>query len=281
LRPGTSTEAKWRRRFDTRFPPLPPGLTDEDILPDGEVADLSECGESERAALASVAGAWLGRERARVTRRLGIVSAGAASKAAGRSAWEIGRRAGADLVPAEAAEEAVEALAAVRADLDLEQLRRSLWIGCRRAASLLVSMRLDRRCALFERTDMGNAERWHARFGEDYLYTTAKGWLGWDLRRYRVLNQEKDTTPAEVQGSVFEMVRAIQREADFIRDSGWPENEEIEPDLLDELEEDPRREGGMNRMIGVGSKAMRLADKLRAWGRASEASGRIGCIPIW
>jgi DNA primase len=59
------------------------------------------------------------------------------------------------------------------------------------------------KCAQFERTDMGNAERWLARFGQDYLYTTAKGWLGWDGRRYRVLNQEKDSTPSEVMASVF------------------------------------------------------------------------------
>jgi hypothetical protein len=58
------------------LPPLPPGLTDEDILPDGEVADLSDCGESERVALMSVANAWLKRELGRVTRRLGMISAG-------------------------------------------------------------------------------------------------------------------------------------------------------------------------------------------------------------
>src|SRR3546814_5157503 len=62
-------------------------------------------------------------------------------------------------------------------------------------------MLLDMRCAEFQRTDMGNAERWFARFGRDYLYTTAKGWLGWDGRRYRVLNQEKEVTPAEVTSS--------------------------------------------------------------------------------
>src|SRR3546814_17488614 len=67
---------------------------------------------------------------------------------------------------------------------------------------------------------MGNAERWFARFGRDYLYTTAKGWLGWDGRRYRVLNQEKDVTPAEVMASVFETVRAIQRESAIISDTG-------------------------------------------------------------
>jgi DNA primase len=74
----------------------------------------------------------------------------------------------------------------------------------------------------FERTDMGNAERWHARFGQDYLYTTAKGWLGWDGRRYRVLNQEKDSTPAEVMASVFATVRAIQDEAHFVATPAGP-----------------------------------------------------------
>src|SRR3546814_20141772 len=81
-------------------------------------------------------------------------------------------------------------------------------------------MLLDMRCAECQRTDMGNAERWFARFGRDYLYTTAKGWLGWDGRRYRVPNQEKDVTPAEVMASVFATVRATQREAAFTRDTG-------------------------------------------------------------
>src|SRR3546814_18201808 len=62
----------------------------------------------------------------------------------------------------------------------------------------VAGMLLDMRCAEFQRTDMGNAERWFARFGRDYLYTTAKGWLGGDGRRYRVLNQAKAVTPAEV-----------------------------------------------------------------------------------
>src|SRR3546814_8590884 len=54
----------------------------------------------------------------------------------------------------------------------------------------VAGMLLDMRRAEFQRTDMGNAERWFARFGRDYLYTTAKGWLGWDGRRCRGLNQK-------------------------------------------------------------------------------------------
>jgi hypothetical protein len=52
---------------------------------------------------------------------------------------------------------------------------------------------------------------------------------GWDGRRYRVLNQEKDAIPAEVLASVFKTVRAIQDEAHFVRATGVPEDEEIDP----------------------------------------------------
>jgi hypothetical protein len=97
---------------------------------------------------------------------------------------------------------------------------------------------------------MGNAERWLARFGQDYLYTTAKGWLGWDGRRFRVLNQEKDSTPSEVMASVFTTVRAIQDEAHFVRDTGWPEWELLTEKQLEEFEEadkdDPRQPAGMD-----------------------------------
>src|SRR3546814_10439561 len=51
-----------------------------------------------------------------------------------------------------------------------------------------------------------------------FPYTTL--FRSWDGRRYRVLNQEKDVTPAEVMASGFETVRAIQRESAIIRDTG-------------------------------------------------------------
>jgi DNA primase catalytic core len=271
--------ADWRSRFDAAFPPPPPGLTEEEMLPDGRVADFSDLKGVERARLESVAGVWLGRALERLPDRLAPLSTRAAAQAAGRWAWELGRRAGADLVEAGECGDALDEIGVTRGGLDVEQLRRSFWIGCRRAGSIVEAMLLDMRCALIHRTDKGNSERWFQRFGQDYLYTTAKGWLGWDKRRYRLLNQEKDTTPADVLKSVCAMIEAIQREAEFVRDSGWPEDEEIAPDLLAELEQDPRAAGGLDRLVRAGKKAERLSVKLAAWALASEAAGRINCIP--
>jgi DNA primase len=262
--------ADWRSRFDMTFPPPPPGLTHEDMLPNGSVADLAGLEEAARARLRSVAAAWLKRETDDPVWD---------PAKAGRWAWEVGRRVTAGLIDEGEAE---DALAAVEKRMtfrthpppDLKDFRRSFDIGGKRGFDL-GPLLTDLKCAGFERTDMGNAERWFARFGQDYLYTTAKGWLGWDGRRYRVLNQEKDTTPAEVLASVFRTVRAIQDEARFVRSTGMPEDEEIDLKLF---EDDPRRPFGMDRMIKSGKKAEPLSNKLAAWGRASEASGRIGCI---
>jgi DNA primase len=146
----------------------------------------------------------------------------------------------------------------------------------------LAPLLLDMKCAQFQRTDMGNAERWHARYGQDYLYTTAKGWLGWDGRRYRVLNQEKDSTPAEVMASVFRTVRAIQDEAHFVRNTGWPEaevvGERLEEYYLANAGEDPRRPSGMDEWLISGRKGERLSSKISAWGRTSEGAGKLACI---
>jgi DNA primase len=266
-------DADWRSRFDTSFPPPPPGLSQEEMLPDGSVADLSGLEEGAEARLRSVAVAWLERT---------AEYAGTDAAKAGRWAWEVGRRVTAGLIEKQAADGKLDVVEAqmtfrVHPPPDLKDFRRSYDIGQKRGFDF-GPLLTDMRCAGFERTDMGNAERWHARFGQDYLYTTAKGWLGWDGRRYRVLNQEKDTVPAEVLASVFETVRAIQNEAHFVRSTGWPEDEEISPKLFAELEEDPRKPRGMDALMSGGRKAERLSAKLAAWGRTSEASGRIGCI---
>jgi DNA primase len=270
--------ADWLGRFDAAFPPAPPGLADDDMLPDGRVADLSQVEGAGQRRLRNVAAAWLQRRRERWEHDWAVTPA-----RAGRDCWDIGRRLGAGLIEegdaAIAINELQGAMLELWPDADARQLANAVDYGRKRAASILETMLLDMKCTFFNRTDKGNSERWLARYGEDYLYTTAKGWLGWDKRRYRVLNQEKDTTPAEVLASVVTMVEAIGREADFIRDTGWPEHEEISRDLLDELEDDPRRPGGLDRLIYDGKKRMRLSEKVRAWALASEAAGRINCIP--
>jgi len=264
--------ADWRSRFDARFPPLPLGLPDDATLPGGSHATISALGAEVQARLRRVADAWL----------LGSIDrAATGAKAANRWAYELGARELAGLIDTADAEPAmgqvIGALIEVDPQAKAEQVERARAYGKKRGGAL-EPMLLDMKCAGYQRTDMGNAERWRARFGEDYLYTTAKGWLGWDGRRYRVLNQEKDTTPAEVLGSVFETVRAIQREAGFVRDTGWPEGEDINAQQLLALGDDPRALGGMDRLILSGKKAERLSGKLGAWGRASESSGRLGCI---
>lgn len=264
--------AEWRSRFDKRYPPAPPGLTEDDMVPDGRVPDLSVLKEVERTRLRTVIAAQMGR-----TMRWSTET----PNKAGRQAWEIGRRVNSGLVDAAAAEPLIAMLRdAMRAhaDGDPENVDKSYQAGLRRGFDV-GPMLTDMRCAEKHRTDKGNAERWFERSGQDYLYTTAKGWLGWDTRRYRVLNQEKDVTPAEVLGSVFECVDAIRREADFVRDSGWPEHEDVPEKLLSEMDEDPRKPCGMDRMIYDGNKPERLSKRLAAWALSSESSGRIGCVP--
>jgi putative DNA primase/helicase len=149
-------------------------------------------------------------------------------------------------------------------------------------------MLTDMKCAGFPLTDLGNAERFRERHGRDFLYTTAKGWLGWDGRRYRVLNQEKDVTPAEVQAAVFETVRAIQNEAQFVGATGFQKPEidldrekltAFERQALTLYEESPEDSEPMDKLLDVkAGKLVTVSSNLAKWGRASESAGRLGCI---
>ncbi|UZW55541.1 DNA primase [Sphingobium sp. JS3065] len=272
---------EWDARYAQAFPPPPPGLSEEDMLPIGTVAaNLSALGEGERSALIRVSEAWMEREVGRMT--------GPTPAEVCRFAWSIGRRVGAGLIDFFAGQNALTRVRENCPDAKAEDIS-AAWDAGDRKGFDLAPMLLDLRCSGFERTDLGNAERFEARFGRDYLYTTAKGWLGWDGRRYQVLNQEKDVTPAEVQAAVFETVRGIQREAAFIRDSGVRR-----PDILDGLEETAskidqlqwnlwqqqgRPDHGRDMIVDIKNKGpVLLSDLIGRWGRASEASGRLGCI---
>jgi P4 family phage/plasmid primase-like protien len=114
-------------------------------------------------------------------------------------------------------------------------------------------------------TDLGNAERFQRRFGDQFRYTTAKGWLGWDGRRWCVLDQEDKVTPAAVQEAVFATVRAIQDESAALAETGLF-NEETNPTGLDKWVYPPK-DGEL------------LSTKLRKYGRTSEAAGKMACIP--
>lgn len=270
--------AEWRSRYDSAFPPAPPGLEEEDMLPDGSVgALLSKQGAGAQASLKRVHAAWLEREGQRngplTPKQLnGLVHA-------------IGRRIAAGLIAYVDARPVIDDACDRCGDLVQRDMIKAYRAGRRRRWDIAPDL-LDLQCAAFQRTDLGNAERFRARFGKDFLYTTAKGWLGYDGRRYRVLVQEKDVTPAEVLGAVFETVRAIQREADFVEATGFSYDSAGFDDeswkkfcaRYDLKPPDFNALGALNRVVTTGSKVEPLSRKIGAWGRTSESSGRLGCI---
>jgi DNA primase len=270
--------ADWRSRFDAAFPPPPPGLSDDDMLPDGsEGPALSDQGAGAQATLRRVHAAWLRRELDRP---------GGSPKQANGFAFALGRRMRCGLIDFDTGDDAFADRLDVCAGADDVEMRKSFWAGVRKGYDLtgdLVTMR----CATMARTDMGNAERFRERFGRDFLYTTAKGWLGYDGRRYRVLVQEKDATPAEVLAAVFATIRSIQDEGRFVEASGFSTNglELCDEALLKFLavhkirRDDVDQPGVMDRAVATSSKIDLLSNKLAGWGVTSESAGKINAIP--
>lgn len=135
---------------------------------------------------------------------------------------------------------------------------------------------LDRRCAFFPQTDLGNKERFLARFGRDFLFVEAWGWLAWDGRRWN-----RDMAMALLGRAVQATVRAIQDEAELVRESGIPEPA---MDLWDESQRRAHEIQQRNRLDRIVKQNARtgeityLSDTIAKWGRTSEGAGHIGCI---
>jgi putative DNA primase/helicase len=113
---------------------------------------------------------------------------------------------------------------------------------------------------VYPMTDLGNAERLAARYGERIRYVDKMGWVAYDGRRFVL-----DGADALIGGMVHDTVRAIREEARVMRESGRRDLGEV--DALDDLVETKRN----------GSEVL-LSDKLLAWARASESANRLGCI---
>lgn len=129
---------------------------------------------------------------------------------------------------------------------------------------------LDRKCAFFPMTDLGNAERFRARHGWRFRFCAELGWFIWDDRRWKLLSEEKDKVPGEVSLAVFETVRAIGNEADLIEGSGAREEDPDDPERLDFIVDWKGR--------GDEKQPIMFSSVLRSHAKASEGSGRIGCI---
>lgn len=219
----------------------------------GRESALSSCTEAERGRLLRITERWLDRRIEAVDRtKEGLT----------KLAYSIGMRVAAGLIEEEAAKERLWKICEPIADVQPADVDRSFDAGHLRGFDV-TRLIAELKCAGYPMTDMGNAERFRDRYGHQFRFTTAKGWMSWDKRRWKVLDQEKDKLPAEVMAAVFDTVRAIQSEARLIADTGIPHDE------------NPH---GLDRVIPKGKSVELLSDKLRAHGRTSESSGRLNCI---
>lgn len=135
---------------------------------------------------------------------------------------------------------------------------------------------LDRICAKFPMTDLGNAERFVHRFGNDFRFCAELGWFRWDGRRWLLLGEEPRTLPPEVMQALFTTMRAIKNEAKLVRDSG--ERADPHPGLTGEALAAFEREqaGRMDFVIDLRRNVpVMYSDKLAEWARSSEAAGKI------
>lgn len=149
-------------------------------------------------------------------------------------------------------------------------------------------------------TDLGNAERWKLRFGDDFRFCPELGWFWWDSRRWKLLSEEKDAVPAELMESIALTVRAIRNEAALVAASGYPAVAMPDRDLR-ELESWAQAHGSASRESYLrgdddGRRAMWLEDrepmdvivgkglwsqKIAAWAKTSEGGGVPGRMLKW
>lgn len=100
-------------------------------------------------------------------------------------------------------------------------------------------------------TDLGNAERFLRRFGDDFLFVREWGWLVWDGRRWA--RREADRM---LENRIKEAIRLIADEAAWLGSSG--EDEEI-----------PK--------AGKRKPPM-LSEELADWAMTSQAAGHVNCL---
>jgi putative DNA primase/helicase len=238
-------------------PPAPAAPPQADTQPfrngrlEGEPT-LSE-GDGER--LRRIAERWLDRKLETVPKE---------AKALTALAWGIGRRVAAGLLEEGPAKERLWPKCEDVADVSHADIDRALGDGFNRGWDTGPEL-LDLKCAGYPMTDFGIGERFRDRFGDDYRFTTGKGWFGWDGRRWKLLDQDEKTPPAEVVAAVFETVRLIQREARRMAETGLKHDE------------NPH---GLDRAIPKGKNLVLLSELMRIWGRQSETAGKPASIAM-
>jgi len=256
----------WRARYDEAFPQW---LADGDIvrLPDWE--HLGEITPRERRLAKKVSDDWLDAQ----------ATDAAQFDQVRRFAFEMGRRAAAGFIdPADAERLAMQTIgdsaqtsgvkAAFRRGMDPAE-----------GEALLAATVLDLRCAVLDRNEAGLAQRFRLRHGHNFRHTTAKGWLRWDGKRWRMLDEERGAVPAELLAAAYDTVAAIAREASAIRATGLASSsipEGIDPETkvetaagkvkLCDLQE---YADGLDALVVMASTTRLSSVALGRWGSAS------------
>jgi len=106
---------------------------------------------------------------------------------------------------------------------------------------------LNRVCAFFPLTDLGNADRFVARNRGKFLWCAAIGWLAWDGRRY-----VRAGAGGQVEEAICATVRAIQDEATVI--------------------------AGTKDDFAVNDDGVMWSETIARWGRVAEGASHIACI---
>lgn len=109
----------------------------------------------------------------------------------------------------------------------------------------------DLRLARYQCTDLGNAERFVARHGENFLFVPEWGWLAWDGKRWNAQEAEPILAIA-----VHDTIKAIKREALALEASTF--------DLLLQVKRDGTEVWASDRVMG--------------WYIASQSNSHISCI---
>lgn len=230
------------------------------IKPNGRVETLSAQPERTVWRLRRMAKYWLEGRRRKID---AMKDQAEIAKAITSFAWGVGRRAAAGLFDVQGPLRLPRKFCEAGAGPELwAEIVKSRANGERKGydigPDLIVLRSIERPL-----TDMGNSERFHLRYGASFRFATAKGWLGWDDRRWAVLDQDKDNDPAELRAAVFAMVRSIQDEARLMEVMGM---------------RDALNPHGMDYMVPKGPKWIPASMALAEWGRTSESAGKLGCI---
>ncbi len=258
--------AAWRAKYEVQFPRW---LHDASIVQLPEWKHLGEIAPVERRRAKRVCRAWIDEQG----------PAGAMATAP-RLAWELARRVAAGFIEEDEARRLADDWLGDMADA--EPVRAAWRRGAHDAAgeSLLAAIVLDLRCCVLDRTEDGLAQRFVLRAGHDFRHTTAKGWMKWDGRRWKVLEEERGAMPAELLDAARATVAAIAREARAMRatllasrsvpEGSDPEDFKVEVDgvkvALAELEDHPE---GLDGLVITASTCRLSSEALGRFGKSS------------